>query len=463
MKIVRVLRNIDTGAVSTGGNDQFAISRHDGETCPSSLLSSSPLLRCGRSLFITTMNAPRQLSRKRGRYASSDHHHVDWQTIYDELSASCAHGAITRTADRHGINRRTLSDRWYTYQRAVQQNDVATQQAMLGLYDRRRDNRIGVPRDIEQQAIDRLLTTNPAPTRADVRDAMLAACASLPLHTRRTTPRPLHYSASNPVVTRIIRQHKLTHKLIRLRRRRVKEKTEEEKEEHEAACLQFVQDVQTACLDHGRSMVINVDETGVRTINTRRRALARKGDWERQRPVVEVTRSTRESTSLVCAVAADGSKLRPCVLTSRRSEASLRKDSWWDVIRCGGWTDAAVYIEYLKRVILPYTAGRPATLVHDSLTAHHTDDVLSFLSDNNISLITVPPGETDTLQPLDVGVFGPLKARAKRRWNEEKAKDKSRADTQHASMSLHVEAFAHINRRTVRAAWEEAVPLLAAQ
>jgi hypothetical protein len=345
----------------------------------------------------------------------------------------------------------------------VQQNDVATQQAMLGLYDRRRDNRIGVPRDIEQQAIDRLLTTNPAPTRADVRDAMLAACASLPLHTRRTTPRPLHYSASNPVVTRIIRQHKLTHKLIRLRRRRVKEKTEEEKEEHEAACLQFVQDVQTACLDHGRSMVINVDETGVRTINTRRRALARKGDWERQRPVVEVTRSTRESTSLVCAVAADGSKLRPCVLTSRRSEASLRKDSWWDVIRCGGWTDAAVYIEYLKRVILPYTAGRPATLVHDSLTAHHTDDVLSFLSDNNISLITVPPGETDTLQPLDVGVFGPLKARAKRRWNEEKAKDKSRADTQHASMSLHVEAFAHINRRTVRAAWEEAVPLLAAQ
>jgi hypothetical protein len=176
------------------------------------------------------------------------------------------------------------------------------------------------------------------------------------------------------------------------------------------------------------------------------------------RPVMKVTRSDRESTSLICAVAADGSKLRPCVLSSRRTEAALRRDRRWESITRGEWTNAAVYLDYMERVILPYTKGRPATIVHDSLRSHHTPAVLSFLREHGLSSISIRAEQTPTLQPLDVGIFGPLKAAAQRRWREEKQRTRERPDTQLLSMSLHVEAFTQITRGTVRRAWEEAVP-----
>jgi len=176
------------------------------------------------STSITIMTTQPTQHRKRGQYASSSHRDVDWQSIYDDIAANPAQGAITRAADRHGVNRRTLSDRWHRYRRALSENDEETQRAMLGLHDRRRDSHRAVPSIIEQQAIDALLLTNPAPTRADVSAAMIDAHNSLPVmhHITRSTP-PLHrnYSASNNTVTRIIRQHKVVRKKLQLKRRRV--------------------------------------------------------------------------------------------------------------------------------------------------------------------------------------------------------------------------------------------------
>jgi hypothetical protein len=116
-----------------------------------------------------------------------------------------------------------------------------------------------------------------------------------------------------------------------------------------------LEDVEEACRMHSPSLVINIDETSVRTVRPPRTAVARKG-WDRgRRPVLTVTRSDRESTSLVCAVAANGHLLQPCVLRGKRGEAALSKDSRWVTIQSGGWTNEAAYIEYVWRVILPYT------------------------------------------------------------------------------------------------------------
>ena len=65
---------------------------------------------------------------------------------------------------------------------------------------------------------------------------------------------------------------------MRLRRRRVREATAEEKEAELDDCMFYVEDVEEAFLKHGRRMVINVDETAVRNIVTRRLALARRGE-----------------------------------------------------------------------------------------------------------------------------------------------------------------------------------------
>lgn len=410
------------------------------------------------------MSALTKSSSKRKRDATSLDEPPDWESMLDELELFPAHGAITRVAVRHGVSPRRLNRRWTIYRDAVQANDVATQRAMRGYYDRRRDNRLAVPRDVERRTIDSLLLTNPSPSRADVSAALVRAHTALPFMRRpsRSLPR-VHssYAASPSTVKRVLKQQRVIDKKVKLERTRVKPVTEAAKEEKLDECVRYLEDVEAACLTHGRSMVINVDETGIRTIRPPSHALARRGDWKVNRPVMKVTRSDRESTSLICAVAADGSKLRPCVLSSRRTEAALRRDRRWEAITCGGWTDAAVYMEYMERVILPYTGGRPATIVHDSLRSHHTPAVLSFLREHSLSSITIPPGETPTLQPLDVGIFGPLKAAARRRWREEKQRNTERPDTQLLSVSLHVEAFTQITRETVRRAWVEAVPALA--
>lgn len=389
---------------------------------------------------------------------------IDWDAIIDQLSLNSAHGAITRVADRHGVCRSTVSRRWSIYCRAVEENDIYTQCAMRGDCDRRRNNRRALSWQEERRVINALLNTHPSPSRTDVSRALQHAHHTLPIMQRitRSTPR-FHriFTACPSTVSRVMHSHHLTDKIVRLKRSRVRRKTKEEEEEELDECILYLEAVEEACRAHSPSLVINVDETSVRTVRAPRTAVARKGWDGGRKPILTVTRSEKESTSLVCAVAANGNLLQPCVLRSRRSEAGLREDNRWVSINCGGWSTAEVYMEYVWRIILPYTKGKPATIVHDSLTVHSTPHVLAFLHTHQLSSIIIPKGNTSTLQPLDVGVFGPMKAKAKYRWIEEKQKDRDRADTQLFSMSLHVKALREMTRAQLRRAWEKAIPALA--
>ncbi len=49
-------------------------------------------------------------------------------------------------------------------------------------------------------------------------------------------------------------------------------------------------------------------------------------------------------------------------------------------------------------------------LVCDNLSSHISAAVVDSCRQNNIAFVCLPPNSTDKLQPLDVGVFGPLKA-----------------------------------------------------
>lgn len=90
---------------------------------------------------------------------------IDWDAIIDELSLNCAHGAITRVADRHGVGRSTVSRRWSIYCRAVEENDIYTQCAMRGDCDRRRNNRRALSWQEERRVINALLNAHPSPSR----------------------------------------------------------------------------------------------------------------------------------------------------------------------------------------------------------------------------------------------------------------------------------------------------------
>ena len=78
-----------------------------------------------------------------------------------------------------------------------------------------------------------------------------------------------------------------------------------------------------------------------------------------------------------------------------------------------GWTDNELGLEYLKTHFEPQTQETQSELgyrilIVDGHASHVTIEVMRFCVQHKIILLCLPPHSTHFLQPLDVGVFGPL-------------------------------------------------------
>jgi len=78
-----------------------------------------------------------------------------------------------------------------------------------------------------------------------------------------------------------------------------------------------------------------------------------------------------------------------------------------------GWTSDSHGYEWLTRVFEPLTRPQDPTtrrlLIMDGHSSHVTANVIAFCIKNAIDLLILPPHTSHILQPLDVGVFAPLK------------------------------------------------------
>jgi hypothetical protein len=74
-----------------------------------------------------------------------------------------------------------------------------------------------------------------------------------------------------------------------------------------------------------------------------------------------------------------------------------------------GWITSESFVYYLEYVFYP-SVHTPCVLIIDVYTAHLTDEVKEKARQLNINLIYVPASNTNKYQPLDVGIFGPVKS-----------------------------------------------------
>ena len=67
-------------------------------------------------------------------------------------------------------------------------------------------------------------------------------------------------------------------------------------------------------------------------------------------------------------------------------------------------------MEWLAKIFEPQTttAGRTRVLIVDGHDSHVTIEFIRFCVESSIRLYCLPPHTTHLLQPLDVGLFGPL-------------------------------------------------------
>ena len=83
-----------------------------------------------------------------------------------------------------------------------------------------------------------------------------------------------------------------------------------------------------------------------------------------------------------------------------------------------GWMEAAYFLQWFKKMFVPavknLTTKAPVVLIFDGHHSHISIELIELAQRNRIHLLCLPPHSTHLLQPLDIAVFGPMKAAWKR-------------------------------------------------
>ena len=126
----------------------------------------------------------------------------------------------------------------------------------------------------------------------------------------------------------------------------------------------------------------------------------------------------QEWVSVAECVCADGTVIPPLVifkaenLSTEWIPASIHGD-WRFSCNSKGWTSNQHGLDWLTRCFDPQThdkaVGEYRLLICDGHDSHITAEWIAHCIDNDILLMILPPHSSHLTQPLDVGIFGPLK------------------------------------------------------
>ena len=126
----------------------------------------------------------------------------------------------------------------------------------------------------------------------------------------------------------------------------------------------------------------------------------------------------QEWVTVVASICADGNSLPPLIIfkgenLSRQWIPADIPNDWRFGCNTKGWTSINRGSQWLREVFEPLTRekanGKPRLLICDGHDSHITASWIAHCMENNIIFMVLPPHSSHLTQPLDVGVFGPLK------------------------------------------------------
>ena len=125
-------------------------------------------------------------------------------------------------------------------------------------------------------------------------------------------------------------------------------------------------------------------------------------------------------------------------------------------VQTGWWSNYDAMVQVLD-LICCHANGLPAVLILDQYGVHTTRQLREEARYRHIHLVFVPGGMTSLLQPLDVGVLGPLKATANRLLYEQLHDDPDRIHKPADKAELLDQALAELQSTTVRSAFDRVI------
>ena len=201
--------------------------------------------------------------------------------------------------------------------------------------------------------------------------------------------------------------------------------------------------------------IVNVDETAWFFYPKGLLTWATKGSTD---ITISINGSDKDNITALCAITAAGTKLPMMLIAAGKTEAveqSQLGDIYphWKAHSESGWTTEETFVEYLLH-ISEFYQNEEVHLILDVYAAHRTERVKETARNNNIQLYFIPPGCTDLVQPLDVKVFGCLKATARKLFRERYVGVNSPKVTSQDAVQNLIRAWESVSTQITEDAWE---------
>ena len=157
------------------------------------------------------------------------------------------------------------------------------------------------------------------------------------------------------------------------------------------------------------NQIWNMDETGFPLDPKKQMSVAPKG----KRAYKTTQGSGRENITVLSVANAAGRVLDPLIINQRayflesmRAENALPNTYYG--VSAKGWMTSSIMLDWFNNFI-HHVTERPLLLLFNGHLTHFSIAVIKKAMANDIILMKLPPHVTDVMQPLDVGMFSPLK------------------------------------------------------
>ena len=279
-------------------------------------------------------------------------------------------------------------------------------------------------------------------------------CSISNKHGRKVNP---HFKAGRSWVKGFLRRYRLSFRVAHARRRTSPD---------DGVIAAFLQDLEVATQQLPPSLVFNMDETAWRLFNGQLVTIARRGSDDAN-PAACL--DERTCFTVLCTVNLQGDKLTPWVIlkgTTDQCERSYRSDGRLRGVLAAkklvithsenGWADRHVMKRYLKW-LGEQNSLCWSYLIWDVHASHRHQQVKETAVSNCINLGYVPAGQTSLWQPLDVQVFGALKAHATSLLDEECVSRPLSEMNMVDALLILVKAWDDLPRKTICEAWDKVI------
>lgn len=132
-----------------------------------------------------------------------------------------------------------------------------------------------------------------------------------------------------------------------------------------------------------------------------------------------VIQGNRERVTIIETIGSKGVHLPPVIILKGGFQQAAwfqepkRAGDWWIATSQNGWTTDEIGLLRLRNIFEPvsknYMTGAKQLLILDGHSSHLTAEFDDFCKQHAIIYLCMPAHASQLLQPLDIGVFSPLK------------------------------------------------------